>query len=425
MERSCWNVIRGGAAINFSRRRFLAVAGATVLNHLGTTIPRDAISEMPVRARDSAFRAIDGITLFLSGDVMLGRGIDQVLPHPSEPKIYEPYMTSAEHYVELAEGVNGRIPRPVDFAYIWGDALHELRRVQPDVRLINLETSVTKSARHEPKGINYRMNPDNVPCLTAASIDCCVLANNHVLDWGRAGLLETLDTLANVGIRTAGAGRNAAQAASPAVLDVAGKGRVVVFGFGSETSGIPSEWAAGENQPGINLLDDLSGRTVVRVASKVSAVRRPGDILVASIHWGANFGYRILDSERQFAHQLIDRGGFDVIHGHSPHHPKGIEIYKGKLILYGCGDFLNDYEGIGGYEEFRGDLALMYLPKVSISDGSLIQLQMTPFQIRRFRLNHASREDAAWLRDILDRESGKLGVRVTLNKNNTLTALSR
>jgi poly-gamma-glutamate synthesis protein (capsule biosynthesis protein) len=85
------------------------------------------------------------ITLFLCGDVMTGRGIDQVLPHPNDPVLHEPYMTSAKGYVELAEEANGPIPKPVDYAYIWGDALRELEQRAPDVRINNLETSITRS----------------------------------------------------------------------------------------------------------------------------------------------------------------------------------------------------------------------------------------------------------------------------------------
>jgi len=75
--------------------------------------------------------------------------------------------------------------------------------------------------------------------------------------------------------------------------------------------------------------------------------------VVASIHWGDNWGYEI-------AHNLIDHAGVDIIHGHSSHHAKGIEVWHGKPVIYGCGDFINDYEGIGGNEKYRSDLSLMY-----------------------------------------------------------------
>ena len=84
---------------------------------------------------------------------------------------------------------------------------------------------------------------------------------------------------------------------------------------------------------------------------------RPCDVIVASIHWGGNWGYRTRDEEIRFAHQLIEHG-IAVVHGHSSHHVKTAEIHSDRLVLYGCGDFVNDYEGISGYEVFRSDLRL-------------------------------------------------------------------
>lgn len=361
------------------------------------------------------------ITLFLCGDVMTGRGIDQVLPHPSDPVIYEPYMRSATGYVKIAEAANGRIPKPVDFSYIWGDALAELERARPDVRIINLETSVTQSDEAEDKGINYRMHPDNIPCITAAKVDCCTLANNHVLDWGDSGLAETLETLRKANVKTAGAGRNILEAGAPAVMAVPGKGRVLVFSFGSETSGIPWSWAAAENKPGVNMLHDFSDKAVRGIRGSVEQAKQPGDIVVASIHWGGNWGYQIPREQQEFAHRLIDEAGIDIVHGHSSHHVKGVEVYKERPILYGCGDFLNDYEGIGGHEAYRDDLALMYFVGMEPSTGNLVRLQMTPTRIKNFRVNRADREEALWLRDVLNREGKSLGIWVELNEDNTLT----
>jgi poly-gamma-glutamate capsule biosynthesis protein CapA/YwtB (metallophosphatase superfamily) len=352
------------------------------------------------------------LTLFLSGDVMTGRGIDQILPHPAPPRLHEGYLTSARQYVEIAEQANGPIPKPVEFNYIWGEALAELDRVGPDFRIINLETAVTLSEAWHPKGINYRMHPENVPCLTAAGIDCCVLANNHVLDWGEAGLIETLETLEAASIGMAGAGRNQMQAEGPAVLEAPGKGRILVFSFGDVSSGVPPSWAASETRPGVNLVPNLSKATAERIAKRIRTLRQPGDVVVVSIHWGANWGYEIPSRQRAFAHALIDGGGADILHGHSSHHPKGLEVYRNRPILYGCGDFLNDYEGIGGYEEFRDDLTLMYFPTVDQDSGELQSLTMAPMQIRNFCLNRPSARDAAWLASLLDRESRRFGTQV-------------
>lgn len=362
------------------------------------------------------------ITVFMCGDVMTGRGIDQVLPHPSNPLIYEPYMKSAKGYIELAEMANGPIPQSVDFSYIWGDALEEFERLAPDLRMINLETSITRSEDYwKYKEIHYRMNPENIPCITAAKIDYCSLANNHVLNLGYSGLIETLETLKKVNVKSAGAGRNLKEAETPAVMEVRGKGRVIVFSFGSVTSGIPLSWAATEDKPGVNLLKDMSDKTVRHIKEKVQEVKQQGDIVVISIHWGGNWGYEIPREQTEFAHMLIEDAGVDVIHGHSSHHVKGIEVYRDKPIIYGCGDFLDDYEGISGYEDFRDDLGLMYFVSMEPLTRNLVYLRMTPTQIKHFKVNRASRGDALWLRDTLNREGKNFGTRVELNEDNTLT----
>jgi poly-gamma-glutamate synthesis protein (capsule biosynthesis protein) len=350
-------------------------------------------------------------TLFLCGDVMTGRGVDQILPHPSAPHLNEEVAKSALEYVAWAERATGAIRRPVDHSYVWGVALAELERRQQATRIINLETSVTTSEDVLPKGINYRMHPDNVPVLLAAGIDCAVVANNHVLDWGPAGLNETLDTLARAGIRTAGAGRTLLEAEAPAVIPAVSGGRFLVFAFGGADSGIPQNWAAGPAKSGIFFLGDYSRTDVERIASLVESTKRAGDIAVASVHWGGNWGYDIPAAHRRFAHELIEYAGIDVVHGHSSHHPKAIEVYLGRPILYGCGDFLNDYEGIGGYEKYRSELVVMYFVTLDV-DGGLDRLEMVPLQIRHFQLGNVARADADWVRRTLDRECRRFGHRV-------------
>lgn len=354
------------------------------------------------------------VRLFLCGDVMLGRGIDQILPRPCSPTLHEDYVNSALDYVRLAEEANGPIARAVAPLYVWGAALDELKRIQPDVRIINLETAVTRSEDFAPKGINYRLSPENADCLTAASIDCCVLANNHVLDWGRTGLLDTLTTLARLQIKTAGAGRDLDDASAPAALHLAGKGRVLVFSLAVVTSGTPRSWAATRDAPGVNLLTDLSEATAIRISDQIVRQTQSHDMIVVSIHWGPNWGYDIPQEQQHFAHTLIERADVSVIHGHSSHHAKGIEVYRDRLILYGCGDFLNDYEGIQGYEDYRGDLALMYFVEIEPASRDLDTIEIVPLQIRKFSLVRPSSPDIDWVREMLDRENRGFGTSVAV-----------
>jgi len=281
-------------------------------------------------------------TLFVCGDVMTGRGIDQAFAQSVPPQLYEPFVRSARDYVELAERASGPIARPVALDYVWGDALAELAARRPDARIANLETAITLCEDAWPgKGIHYRMHPANVGCLAAAGIDCCTLANNHVLDWGRTGLAETLATLRAAGIRATGAGRDLREAAAPA------------------------------------------------------------------------------PEQRAFAHGVIDEAGVDLVHGHSSHHVKAIEVHTGRLVLHGCGDLLNDYEGIGGHEAYHAERALMYFPTLD-AEGALLSLTMVPTLARRFRLQRGSREDAAWLADRLTREGHALGTRASAQADHTL-----
>ncbi len=134
--------------------------------------------------------------------------------------------------------------------------------------------------------------------------------------------------------------------------------------------------------------------------------------MIFSVHWGSNWGYDIAQEQVDFAHRLIDSGTVDIVHGHSSHHVRPLEIYGGKLIVYGAGDFLNDYEGIEGNASYRDDLALMYFPTIDASTGQLVRLRMVPLQIFRFSLRHASAADAIWLSKTITRESSEFGTRV-------------
>ena len=360
------------------------------------------------------------LRLFLSGDVMTGRGIDQALPHPVDPVLHEPYVRDAREYVELAEKTNGPIPRPLNFDYIWGDALRELERASVDLRIINLETAITSEERPWPdKAIHYRMHPLNIGCLSAARIDACALANNHALDWGYSGLAETLRSLDALGIAHSGAGNNAEEAAAPAVLNLADKARLLLFSFGSTTSGIPREWSATPSRAGVNLLDDLSSATAARVADQMRHHQQSGDLLIASIHWGSNWGYDIPSEQIAFAHRLVEEG-VGIVYGHSSHHLKAIEVFKGGLILYGSGDFLTDYEGIRGYEEFRGDLALMYFVELDSQTGQLVSARLVPTQMNRFQLKRASAPDARCLCDLVNKLGTQFGASVRLKKDNSM-----
>lgn len=357
---------------------------------------------------------MDTLTILLTGDVMTGRGIDQVLPHPSSPLLYEPRIRDARDYVRLAEKKCGPIEHALACEDLWGDALAEMERLAPRLRIVNLETAITTcDEAWADKGIHYRMHPANVHCLTAAGIQCCVLANNHLLDWGRKGLAETLSTLHAAGIRTAGAGADEAAAWAPAALPLANGRRLLVFACATGSSGVPADWAATERYAGVALLPDLSDASARRLAAEVANERRAGEPVVVSIHWGANWGESIPAAHRSFAHRLIELGAADVVHGHSSHHPLAAEVYRGRLVLYGCGDLINDYEGIAPHGDLRSDVGCLYFATLEAQGGALQRLEIVPLQIRRLRLEAADAKARLWVERLFNRGGRTLGTQLT------------
>jgi poly-gamma-glutamate synthesis protein (capsule biosynthesis protein) len=120
-----------------------------------------------------------------------------------------------------------------------------------------------------------------------------------------------------------------------------------------------------------------------------------------SLHWGGNWVPETPAAQRRFAHRLVELGAADVVHGHSSHHPLPPEVHEGKLILHGCGDLINDYEGIAPHGALRSDVGCLYAVTISRADGSLRALQIVPFQLRRFRLDAADGAARQWLHDLL------------------------
>ncbi len=163
---------------------------------------------------------------------------------------------------------------------------------------------------------------------------------------------------------------------------------------------------------------DLSPADAADLCDRVRRTKRPGDIAIVSVHWGSNWGYAVPRAQVLFAHWLID-SGVDVVHGHSSHHPRPVEVYRGRLVLYGCGDLVNDYEGISGHERFRSDLRLLYFVSLDAS-GRLDRVRMVPMQARQMRLWHATEQDAGWLRRELHKASRRFGSRIGLEPDGSL-----
>jgi poly-gamma-glutamate capsule biosynthesis protein CapA/YwtB (metallophosphatase superfamily) len=317
----------------------------------------------------------------LTGDVMLGRLVDQ--------------------YVIQNQSIGPD--------KIWSNVLPLL--LDADRRLINLECVISNQGREwrpDSKAFHFRAHPRAIDFLRAAKIDCVTLANNHVLDYGTDALLECLAVLDRAGIKRTGAGASLAEALTPAILDLP-QGRLEVV---SLTDNEP-EWEAWEKKPGTHyIVYDAKGLVEpyrTRLAQLLEQVRRQADLLIVSAHVGPNWGPPSA-AMRALAYQVIDFGA-DLYWGHSNHTPQGIEIYKGKAILYSTGDFIDDY-AVDSAE--RNDLSFLFI--LELERGRIVRIVLHPVCIEDLYVRLAKDQEVAFLHRTMQAKCADFGSRILFHE---------
>jgi poly-gamma-glutamate synthesis protein (capsule biosynthesis protein) len=311
--------------------------------------------------------------LGLTGDVMLGRLVDEY---------------------------QQRRPAPA----VWGDLEDHLRAL--DGLFVNLECCLSargRQWRRTERAFHFRAEPEwAVPALEAVGVDACALANNHVLDYEEEALLDTLGHLDEGGIAHAGAGATREAAFEPAVVTVGD----LDVAFCSLTDNTP-EYAAGAESPGTAYVDidvdDAKTQTAVEDTLARAMAHGP-DLVIASLHWGPNMVEKPPESHQAFARWLVDQG-VDVVHGHSAHVFQGIEVYRGRPILYDTGDFVDDY---AVDPRLRNDRSFLFELAVG-EDGTPLELRLLPTEIDDFAVHRAGAEVADWSRERVQSLSDPFG----------------
>lgn len=318
------------------------------------------------------------IRLSLAGDVMLGRLVDRyVLADPAR-----------------------------DTGFVWGDTLPLWQ--QADLRMVNLECVIARTGEPwMPKVFHFRARPRAVEALQAAGIHLANLANNHVLDFGYEALRECLSLLERAAIQSVGAGRTIDEAAVPARVSLRGF-TVAVVGL---TDGEPA-WEAGLDQAGVNHVrcgnSGLEGPYRRRMEDALARARSSAQFVIVSAHVGPNWGPPT-PQMRALAHELIDLGA-DLYWGHSNHTVQGIEIYRGRPILYASGDFVDDY---AVDPQRRNDLSCLF--DVAVDAGRVTRIRMHPVRITGFQVNRAAGEDLRWMHRWLRERITEFGTKVSLD----------
>ncbi|MFQ6016099.1 MAG: CapA family protein [Anaerolineae bacterium] len=319
-----------------------------------TPVPEPLPTEVATPSPTLPLATVEGgaeeeITLALAGDVMLGRWVNAMIL------------------------MNGPL-------YPWGDLLPLVQTA--DLFLINLECVIAESGEPflPPRVFYFKADSKAIEVLTRAGVDYVTLSNNHAMDFQGPALLETIEHLDEHGIAHAGAGRNLEEASRFALLEAKGV-KVGVVAFADHFR----EYAATEVSPGTNIIPiTVEEPYFSRVEQSIKAVRAAGaDLVVFSIHWGPNMRHVPPPQFKEFARAVMDAGA-DIFHGHSAHVFQGIEIYKGKPILYDTGDLIDDYYVD---EVHKNDQQFLFL--VTATGSGVERIELVPVLISNAQVNMA------------------------------------
>jgi len=201
-----------------------------------------------------------------------------------------------------------------------------------DVTTLNFETAVTDRGTPQPKTFHFRTNPSAFDALRAAGIDAVTIANNHILDYGRIGLTDTLAAAKAADFPVYGAGSNAAEAWTPWVTTVRGT-RIAYLGV-SDVQELASSWIATPNRSGEAIANDLT-----RTLDAVRAAHKVADVVIVFMHWGTEGDSCPNSSQKTLAKQLADAGA-NVIIGAHVHTLQGSGWLGNTFVAYGMGNFL-------------------------------------------------------------------------------------
>lgn len=310
--------------------------------------------------------------LGFTGDVMLGRLVDDAYRDRQRPP-----------------------------AALWGDLQPRLRGL--DGLCIPLSGPLSTRETSTGHRFDFRADPGwSVDALRAVTVDCCSLATDHAMDFGPDALEDTLSALSAADIEPVGAGRSRAAARAPVAVDCRGL-TVAVVGF---TDANPAD-AATDDRPGAAYVrfdpDDAAAMGVLRGAVS-NAARFDPDLVVASLHWESNERTQPPTAHQAVARKLAD-WGVDLVAGHSAHCFRGVEILdhgdSPTVVCYDMGEFVDDYAVDPTHRNDRGFLFEL----VVASDGTPLELELTPTEIDSRAVYRASRRGATWCRSAMQERS--------------------
>jgi poly-gamma-glutamate synthesis protein (capsule biosynthesis protein) len=265
--------------------------------------------------------------------------------------------------VMLARGVNNKIKKlGPNYPF------EKTREIisSADIAFCNLECAISPKATGDPYHNIFCIKPGEAKGLSFAGFDLISLANNHVLDGGKKGLLSTMEFLTKEKIKFVGAGKTKTESTLPTLFEVRGV-KIVFLAFNL----YPMDWISfSVNDPTMAFYDSSWVKEII------GKLKNEVDVIVISLHWGMEYRRSPTSSQMRIAHQLIDAGA-NLILGHHPHVVQKIEEYKEGIIVYSLGNFVFDQHDPETKESiiFKAKLS-----RKGVTEFSTLPIQIVGFQ---------------------------------------------
>jgi hypothetical protein len=286
-------------------------------------------AKLPVDAGSAAFDPAALWTLVAGGDILLDRGVAETVKVKKKGVDFPFDGGSADITGRTCCSSFGwQVPR----AKRTGNSGAMRALIQnADLAIANFENPAPDSFRYHTSGTLFSADPKLIKGLANAGIDWVSLANNHIGDAGRNGILQTIANLADYGIKSGGAGKDAKTARRPTILEADGV-KVGIIGYDTIAPG----YRAGTDKPG------SASFTVDNVKSDVKKARDSGaQVVIVFPHWGTEYDPTPFAGQQALARAAIDAGA-DLVIGNHAHWAGAVEVYEGKPIWYALGNFVFD-----------------------------------------------------------------------------------
>ena len=279
------------------------------------------------------------VKIILVGDIMLDRGVEYMIKTEGKRDYKFPFLKIAP-YLQKADIVFG-----------------------------NLEGPITSDGQKIGSKYSFQDNPKCIEGLKYANFNVLSLANNHILDYGQQGLIDTINILKNNEILYIGAGLNLKDAFSLKVKEING----VKIGFLAFTEFGSQYWWPKENSPGVAYLPEKNFRYA---KEEIEKAKKSVDILMVSLHAGEEYKKEPTDFQRKFAKMAIEAGA-DIVVGHHSHVIQPIEQYKNGWIAYSLGNFIFD-------QYFSNDTMKGEILEVDIKNKKIEKVEGKEFRLNKF-----------------------------------------